>query len=559
MVSAKNDAELARVVTTVNAQLVPTGLRFIDPRHDLVPLDEFIRALPMAFEPDFDTKVMRRSRYLFASQIAALMPLYGRARGTGRPGMWMWNRGGEPLLCDPLSPKDRKKNSHIVVLGPTGAGKSALLIFNAMQAAAIYRPRFVVLDAGGSFGLFAQECARLGLSVYRVDLQQEEAEVSLPPFVHALKLLGDREAMATCQAVTEDTLPKLADPLAADQREVKERVWVAPVLEDGTQDPPADDTPHDEQRDYFGEMMIAATLMITGGEAKEVDRMTRADRYLISRAIVQAAIAAQKAGKPHPLTQDVASELMRMAQDTSMSPGRRERAEEMGQAMTEFTRGLRGRLFNRVGEDWPEVDVTIIELGKLAKGGYEDALNLVLSTVVDSVHSRGERFQHEERPLIFLIDEAHLVTRNALIGPMLAKAAKMWRKLGIWLWLATQNMKDFPDAMSRVLSMCEAWLILALDKDVAEVAHIERFRALTPEERSMVLAAKKEPGKYTEGVLLSSIGNWLFRNVPPALCLALAQTEQHEKAHRQRLMARHGCSELEAAHWVAREIEGARG
>ncbi|HET9644729.1 MAG TPA: type VI secretion protein, partial [Burkholderiaceae bacterium] len=53
--------------------------------------------------------------------------------------------------------------------------------------------------------------------------------------------------------------------------------------------------------------------------------------------------------------------------------------------------------------------------------------------------------------------------------------------------------------------------------------------------------------------------NWLFRNVPPALCLALAQTEQHEKAHRQRLMARHGCSELEAAHRVAREIEGARG
>jgi hypothetical protein len=101
----------------------------------------------------------------------------------------------------------------------------------------------VVLDAGGSFGLFAQECARLGLSVYRVDLQQEEAEVSLPPFVHALKLLRDREAMASCLAVTEDTLPKLADPLAADQREVKERVWVAPVLEDGTQDPPADDTP----------------------------------------------------------------------------------------------------------------------------------------------------------------------------------------------------------------------------------------------------------------------------------------------------------------------------
>jgi conjugative transfer ATPase len=560
-VSGKNDAELSNAITTVNAQLVPTGMRFVDPRHDLVPLDEFVRALPMAFEPEFDAKVMRRSRFLFASQIAALLPLYGRARGTGRPGVWMWNRGGEPLMFDPLSKHDRKKNAHMVLLGPTGAGKSATLIYKSMQALGIHRPRLVALDAGESLSLFARDCERLGLSVYCVNLQRDDVDVSLPPFFHAPKLLRDQEAMTLGQASNEDALPeRLVDPMAVDELEISERVTPAPgdAVELGADEGDHNDDAEEAQRDYFGEMITAATLMITGGEAKEVDRMTRADRYLISRAIVEAARAAEKAGKPHPLTQDVAHELMRMAQDGSMSVGRRERAEEMGQAMTEFTRGLRGRLFNRYGTDWPEADVTVIELGKLAKDGYEDALNVVLSTVVDSVHSRGERYQHEERPLIFLIDEFHLVTRNALIGPILAKAAKMWRKLGIWLWLATQNMKDFPDAMSRVLSMCEWWMILALDGDVQEIEHIGRFRALTPEQRSMVLAARKEPGKYTEGVLLSSIGNFLYRNVPPALCLALAQTEQHEKAHRQRLMAKHGCTELEAAHLVAREIERSR-
>lgn len=558
-VSGKNDAELGNAITTVNAQLVPTGMRFIDARHDLVPLDEFVRALPMAFEPDFDAKVMRRSRYLFASQIASLLPFYGRARGSGRPGVFMWNRGGEPLLFDPLSKQDRKKNAHAVLLGPTGAGKSATLIYLAQQSMAMHRPRLVMLDAGESFGLFALECERLGLSVYNVNLQREDCDVSLPPFFHALKLLRDDEAMALSRSADERDLPeRLADPIAMDGREMAERVLESEDAKDpAVTDVDVDDV-EQEHRDYFGEMIIAATLMITGGEAKEVDRMTRADRYLISRAIVKAARAAEKAGKPHPLTQDVSLELMLMASDESMSIGRRERSEEMGQAMTEFTRGLRGRLFNRFGTDWPEADVTIIELGKLAKDGYEDALNVVLSTVVDSVHSRGERYQNQERPLILQIDEAHLVTRNALIGPILAKAAKMWRKLGIWLWLATQNMKDFPDAMSRVLSMCEWWIILALDNDVQEIEHIGRFRALTPEQRSMVLAARKEPGKYTEGVLLSSIGNFLFRNVPPALCLALAQTEQHEKAHRQRLMEKHGCTELQAAHLVAKEIERSR-
>ena len=74
----------------------------------------------------------------------------------------------------------------------------------------------------------------------------------------------------------------------------------------------------------------------------------------------------------------------------------------------------------------------------------------------------------------------------------------------------------------------------------------------------MLLSAHKEMGKYVEGVVLSNTVQALFRNVPPALALALAMTEKHEKAERMQIMQEHGCSELEAAYKVAERIAEAR-
>ena len=163
--TGETKSELESVISEVNALLVPTGMRFIEPRQDLVPLDAFMRALPFNFDPVFDAKNLRRSRLTFASHIAALMPLYGRSRGTSHPGMWFWNRGGEPLWIDPLNKYDRKKNAHMLILGPTGAGKSATLNYQSMLTMAIHRPRLVIADAGKSFELLVQDMAAKGLSV----------------------------------------------------------------------------------------------------------------------------------------------------------------------------------------------------------------------------------------------------------------------------------------------------------------------------------------------------------------------------------------------------------
>ena len=157
---------------------------------------------------------------------------------------------------------------------------------------------------------------------------------------------------------------------------------------------------------------------------------------------------------------------------------------------------------------------------------------------------------------MFLTDERHLITTNYLLGPKIAKGTKMWRKLNLWFWLATQNLQDFPDSMERVLSMCEFWMLLTMDK--AEISQVVRFRSLTDEQRAMMESARKEPPKYTEGVLLSAIGQMLFRNVPPALPIALAMTEGHEKAQRRRLMEQHGVGEMEAARLVAQQLARSR-
>ena len=451
----------------------------------------------------------------------------------------------------------------MLVLGPTGAGKSATLNYLAMLMMAIHRPRLVIADAGRSFALLLDYFREMGLSTHSVTLTSE-ADVSLPPFVHAMRLLDDADIMGSYEAAERQarTNAGLPDPESLEAL-LGTELEPAPATETAPKPdvtPDADDEDDDEdataKRDVLGEMLIAAIMMITGGETSEVARLGRADRYLVSRAIIRAALRAKREGRTHPLSQDVAIELMAMQKDDSLSSPRQARAEEMGQSMMTFTQGLRGKLFNREGQDWPDADVTLVEMGTLTQDGYGDALAVAYTSMIDSVQSRGERFQADDRPIIFLTDEGHLITTNELLGPKIAKGTKMWRKLNIWFWLATQNLQDFPDSMDRVLSMCEYWMLLTMDR--SEIEQVTRFRSLSDEQRKLMESARKEPPKYTEGVLISATGQMLFRNVPPALPIALAMTEGHEKAHRKRLMEQHGCTELQAAQMVANELSERR-
>ena len=516
-------ADLQKKTNEVNALLLANGLHPIREKDELLPLDTYIRQLPMNYEPKRE-KVNKKSRLVFSSDLARLLPFYGRSRGTGHPGLVFFNRGGEPLTFDPLNKLDRAKNAFGLVLGPPGSGKSALMVYILLQVAAIYGARIYIIEKGGSFKLLGDYCRYFGLSVNQVTLHPKE-DVSLPPFADAYEMLKRERA----QQASFDEEPTAYEDVSLDA---------------------SDNSDDDEERDLLGEMELKARIMITGGDSKEEAVMTRADRLTIRRAIILAAEEKQSAGSREiVLTEDVVNALNKLAADETSTPKRQERARDMADAMALYCSGTAGHFFNRVGKAWPEADVTIMEMGLLANEGYEDQLALGFMGLMNQINGVVEREQYDHRPTFVLGDEAHLITTNPLLAIFLVKIVKMWRKLGAWLWLATQNLEDFPDAAKKLLSMFEWWIAMVCPKE--EIEQISRFKDLTEEQKGMLRAARKEPGNYTEGVVLSDNLQCLFRNVPPPLALALAMTEKHEKQQRAEIMKSQHCSELEAVFTVA--------
>ncbi|MDE0658720.1 MAG: conjugative transfer ATPase [Gammaproteobacteria bacterium] len=527
---APSTEELDRRTAQARTALLRHGFRAVAPKDDVRALDNFLLHLPMAYEPDADRAAgWRQTRLAWVQHAANVWPLFGRSTGTGHPGLSFFNRGGEPLSFDPLNKLDRLKNAHGLLVGPTGAGKSATLGGMLAQLMAAHRPRLFVIEAGNSFGLLADWFESLGLSVNRVALKPGSG-VSLPTFTDAALLPEAVEVALDTETPEDAELPELGD--VADDDE-------------------------DEPRDILGELETVATLMVTGGEAKEVERLRRADRRVIRDAVIEAAKNARAEGAT-PRTDHVRRAFHLLAETREgLLDEARQRLRDMGDAIGLFCDGFAGEVFNRDGDIWPETDVTLVDLAHFAREGYEAHLAIALISLLNVVNNIAERDQRTGREIVVAIDEAHIVTTHPLVSPYLVKIVKMWRKLGAWLWLATQNLEDFPGAARKLLNMIEWWICLVMPKE--EVEEMRRFRDLSDAQRELLLSATKAHLQYTEGVVLAGSVETLFRCVPPSLVLALVQTERHEKARRAEIMAEHGCTEVEAAVKIAAEIDAARG
>ena len=110
--------------------------------------------------------------------------------------------------------------------------------------------------------------------------------------------------------------------------------------------------------------------------------------------------------------------------------------------------------------------------------------------------------------------------------------------------------------MKPLLTQLEWMICLAMPKD--EVTKLKELKSLTAEQATMVESARKSSGEYSEGVVLHEKCTALFRAVLPSLSLALAQTEQHERAKRRDYMVANKCTEIEATYHIARTIYQAR-
>ncbi|WP_201482342.1 conjugative transfer ATPase, partial [Escherichia coli] len=154
LLRAEDMDSLKRKRVALTTALLGAGLQPVRPEFDVGPLNSWLRALPMCFDPDTDRKQWY-TRLMWVQHLAGLLPVTGRETGTGHPGFSFFNRGGDVLTFDPLNKLDRTQNAHLLLFGPTGAGKSATLCSSLSQIMAVHRPRLFIAEAGNSFGLLA--------------------------------------------------------------------------------------------------------------------------------------------------------------------------------------------------------------------------------------------------------------------------------------------------------------------------------------------------------------------------------------------------------------------
>lgn len=574
-IRGENLKDLRKKSNHVSTILLTNHLAPVREEDESLGLDAYIYNLPMVYEPKMDRNY-KATRPVWSQHLANLSSVFGRHRGTGNPGQTSFNRGGEPISYDPFHSQDRKKNAHGLILGPTGAGKSAHITNKSAQIMALLRPRLFIVEAGNSFGLLADYFADKDMTVNKVQLKPGSG-VTLPPFVDAYRLLdGDEEELLGSRIVSDNAMIteedlrshiperiKLDDSYKSyheltdlERKHVRDKAALDVIAEMMMSEEPSGNVEGDEQRDIMGEMEIIATLMITGGEEEEAKKLTRADRRMIRDAILNGAKQAKSEGR-RTMTSDVADGFSMITRNDNYPEHRRMRAFEMGESLRMFCDGFEGEVFNTDGEAWPDTDVTIVDLATFAREGYNAQLAIAYTSIMMRINNLAEKHQHDERPIVMLTDEGHIITTNPLLAPFVVKVVKMWRKLGAWWWVATQNMADFPNAAKKMLNMIEWWVCLVMPQD--EIEDIARFKSLNEEQKQLMLSATKEPKKYTEGVVLSENMEVLFRNVPPSLFLSLAGTEKDEKTERAKYMKQFGITEVEAAEYVGRMIDFYRG
>lgn len=636
-VRAKHDNGLRRVCNKIKGAAADVQLQVLDDKYDLKACDNYFRMMPGNYRPDLN-KTRSSTVKCSLEHVANYFPLLGRGVGSGTCVQMQFNRGGEVMAFDTIG--DRLSNSHKVIIGGSGAGKSVKLVEELFEYVAQYNAQVFIIEKGDSFNLAVEYLERLGKSTNQIKLDSKSKTV-LPPYANAYRALDAEddfeEAINNPRDVFKDTyaeIAAMADPSV----------------------PPPDDLEQfgvdadDEDKDYLGEMELMTRIIVTGGNAAENAKLKPADQSFIRRAILNAArkclahcefvsvsdtnqlvsksgtaiknkegecywldsenntviigknkesaapsvkLLANKNGiqlsvnkfkgdnghltdykgnmvlfltKPHPLISDVALEMKQLMEDDKfMREEQKSRVYEFGEGMNNFTMGLAGKLFNKHGLLFPDVDITHIDMGDTVKAGKEAELAVAYASVLNSVTDLAEANQYSGRPILVITDEGHnFVSKTSkaseILVPAIVKIVKMMRKLGCWYWIATQNIKDFSDEAAALLKLAEWWEVLLVPE--GEDEDIARFKRLSDDQRAILSSVTKEPRKYTEGFIMCAnkkINNQIFRNIPPSIILALAMSDPDEKRARASIMKQHNVSELDAALIMADELDQARG
>jgi len=527
---APDEGEAQIIEKRLQDIFIEAKMPLIESRFDIHPLNSYLNALPFNFIPNYARQYLCYDRLMYASELAALLPVYARNQGAKHlPCLTFFNRLGEPVFFDLLHHDFVTQNSHCAIFANSGGGKSVLSGWMVQTLLAMKNARIVLFEMGNSFDRLLTHCQKHGLQTRQLLLSNhKDKAIPLNPFCNAYKALPEigQQSMHALEILKQLK---------------KEKSQPASLPELNCQE---------ESRSYLAELALALRTMITEANEKEEQGFTLADETLLIEILSDAIVTSAKNNQQQMLTEHVLTAFeQRIAAETVSK--KKERLQDMADRLKSYViNSAKSRFFNVPTEPLDDFDIFHIDISAIKDD--RGKLALVMVSLLPRILAMAENTQHDERPMFLIIDEAHIQFEIDVIVSCALLLAKVARKLGLWLIPVTQNVADMRSAKAtKILSLMETWIVLGLDEN--ELKDIQQFKHLTPQQQALIRDIDSHKGLYAEAVLLGSRYQGLFRIIPPRYLLALLMNEKSEKVKRSQLEKNYDV--LKAAEVMAETLE----
>lgn len=532
---AKTETEALQIEKELNELFIEAKMPLIPSCYDLHPLNSYLNALPFNFIPQYARQYLRFDRLMYASELASLLPVYGRNQGARHlPCFTFFNRLGEPVLFDVLHHDFISQNSHMALFANSGGGKSVATGWMINSLMATKNARIILFEMGNSFDRMLIHAKAHGKKTKQLLLSNKKGEaVPLNPFCEAYKAIAE---------LSDHLSAAEAARMAQKMMELK-RNLAQPAN-------PVEFTHDEGSRSYLAELALALRTMITEANALEEEQFTLADETLLIEVLSDAILTSFNNDVPQMLTEHVVAAFKRrLAQETVAR--KKDRILDMHDRLNSYViNSAKSRFFNVPTEPLGDFDIFHIDISAIKDDTGK--LALVMVSLLPRILAMAEATQNDNRPTFLFIDESHLQFQIPSVVTSCLLIAKVARKLGLWLVAITQNVTDMnSEKATKILSLIETWILLGLDEK--EISDVKRFKSLTPQQEALIRDIDSQKGLYAEAVLLGSRYQGLFRVIPPRYLLALLMTEQSEKAQRHTLEKEYDV--LKAAELLAEQIE----
>ncbi|MBA2710121.1 MAG: conjugative transfer ATPase [Tatlockia sp.] len=502
---------------------------------DLHPLNSYLNGLPFNFVPAFAKKNLCYDRLMYASELAALLPVYGRNQGAKHlPCLTFFNRLGEPVLFDPLHPDFITQNSHMALFANSGSGKSVTIGWVINSLMATKNARIILFEMGNTFDRILIHCRKMGKVTKQLLLSNQKSKaVPLNPFCEAYEAIPE---------ISENLSIEKATLLAEKMMQMKACLHEPASIKEQACD--------EESRSYLAELSLALRTMLTEANEKEEEAFTLADETLLIEVLSDAIITSFQEGIPQMLTEHVLAAFARRLLLETVENKKRRILDFHDRLKSYVINSAKSRFFNVPTEPLGDFDIFHVDISAIRDD--KGKLALVMVSLLPRILAMAEATQNDNRPIFLFLDESHIQFKIPAVVTSALLIAKVARKLGLWLVPSTQNVTDMNCEMAmKILSLIETWILLGLDEK--ELSDVQKFKQLTPQQISLIRDIDSQKGLFAEAVLLGSRYEGLFRVIPPRYLLALLLNEKSEKAERHALEEQYDV--LKAAEIVAERLE----